>query len=73
MGTKYCISFVRNGLCPYNFDRRTNNLLVALWYLFTISINYPIVTFEIRRGYIDCEKCTANWCDKSTRYCLKEE
>ena len=71
MGTKYCITFTRNGLCPYNFDSRTNHLLVALWYFFTLSIKYPIVTFEIRRGYIDCEKCTADWCDKSPKYSFK--
>lgn len=73
MGTKYNIRFMRNGQCPYEFDRRTNNLFLALWHLLTLSIKYPIVTFEIRRGYIDCEKCTADWCDKSSKYCLKEE
>lgn len=73
MGTKYCITFMRNGLCPYASDRRTNHLLVALWYLLTLSIKYPIITFEIRRGYIDCKKCTADWCDKSPKYRFKEE
>ena len=73
MGTKYCITFMRNGLCPYESDRRTNHLVVALWYLLTLSIKYPIITFEIRRGYIDCEKCTADWCDKSPKYSFKEE
>ena len=73
MGAKYCITFMRNGLCPYAFERRANNFLIALWYLLTLSIKYPIVTFEIRRGYIDCEKCTADWCDKSPNYDFAHE
>ena len=68
MGTKYCIRFMWNGTCPYGFDRRTNYLVVALWHLLVASIKYPIVTFEIRRGYIECDKCTADWCDKSPAF-----
>ena len=71
MGTKYCITFMRNGLCPYASDRRTNHLLVALWYLLTLSIKYPIITFEIRRGYIDCEKCTFEECERLAKYRFK--
>ena len=68
MGCKYTIRFMRNGMCCYKFDRQTNSLLRALWYLLTLSIKYPIVDFEIRRGYIPCEKCTADRCDKSPAY-----
>lgn len=68
MGTKYTIRFMRNGTCPYDFDRQTNNIFCALWWLITLSIKYPIVDFEIRRGYIPCEKCTADWCDKSPAF-----
>lgn len=71
MGTKYNIRFVQNGLCPYEFDRRTNHLLVALWYLLTLSIKYPIVTFEIRRGRVNCPDCKADWCDKSKVFANK--
>ena len=73
MGTKYCITFMRNGRCPYEFDRRTNHLVVALWYLLTLSIKYPIIIFEIRRGYIVCEKCTAEECERSAKYRFKED
>lgn len=62
MGTKYRIEFTRNGLCPYRFEKATNSILVAMWYLFTNLIKFPIVTFEIRRGYIGCEKCTSDYC-----------
>ena len=55
MGCKYTIRFMRNGTCNYQFDRQTNNILKALWYLLTISFKYPIVDFKIRRGYIKCE------------------
>lgn len=65
MGCKYSIHFRRNGMCGYVFDRQTNHVFLALWYLLTISIKYPIVDFEIRRGYIPCEKCDADWCAKS--------
>jgi hypothetical protein len=65
MGCKYTIRFMRNGTCDYQFDRQTNNIFRALWYLLTLSIKYPIVDFEIRRGYIACEKCDADWCERS--------
>lgn len=68
MGCKYTIRFMRNGTCPYNFDRQTNSLFRALWYLFTISLKYPIVDFQIRRGYIPCEECTADRCVKSPAF-----
>ena len=67
MGCKYTIHFMRNGMCDYRFDRQTNNIFKALWYLLTLSLKYPIVDFEIRRGYIPCEKCDADWCEKSPR------
>lgn len=73
MGTKYTIRFVRNGKCPYDFERRTNNIFCALWYLLTLSLKYPIVDFEIRRGYVPCEKCTADWCDKSLTWAMPGE
>jgi len=56
---------MRNGTCDYQFDRQTNNILKALWYLLTVSIKYPIVDFEIRRGYMSCEKCNADWCARA--------
>jgi hypothetical protein len=65
MGCKYTIRFMRNGMCGYDFDRQTNSVFLAMWYLLTLSIKYPIIDFEIRRGYIPCEKCTADWCEKS--------
>lgn len=65
MGAKYHLTFTNNGECDYTFDRWTNNIFHALWYLLTLSIKYPIVDFEVRRGYIPCEKCTADWCGKS--------
>ena len=68
MGCKYTIRFMRNGTCDYQFDRQTNNILKALWYLLTLSFKYPIVDFKIRRGYIKCETCDADWCNKSKTY-----
>lgn len=65
MGSKYTIYFMRNGTCGYQFDRITNSLFRALWYLFTLSLKYPIVDFQIRRGYIPCDKCTTDWCGRS--------
>ena len=73
MGTKYAIRFMRNGICPYDFDRRTNNIFLAVWWLITLSFKYPIVDFEIRRGYIPCEKCNADWCDKSPAFDAPKE
>ena len=73
MGTKYTIRFMRNGLCQHRFDRRTNNVFVALWYLLTLSLKYRIVDFEIRRGYTPCEKCTADYCEKSPAYSAAQE
>lgn len=72
MGRKYTIRFMRNGTCDYVFDRQTNNIFLALWYLLTLCLKYPIVDFEIRRGYIACEKCNADWCAKSPA-CGKEK
>jgi leucyl-tRNA synthetase len=71
MGCKYTIKFTRNGTCDYEFDRQTKWLVKALWYLFTLGIKYPIIDFQIRRGYVPCEKCTADWCEKSPVF--KEE
>lgn len=68
MGCKYTIRFRRNGICDYVFDRQTDNIFHALWYLLTLSLKYPIVDFEIRRGYILCENCTADWCEKSPAF-----
>ena len=68
MGYKYTILFMRNGTCDYQFDRQTNNILKALWYLLTLSFKYPIVDFKIRRGYIKCENCDVDWCEKSKAY-----
>jgi hypothetical protein len=63
MGAKYHIEFTRNGHCDYRFGRWTNWLIIALWYLFTLNLKYPIVDFQIRRGYIPCEKCDADYCE----------
>jgi hypothetical protein len=68
MGNKYTITFIRNGNCDYRFNRQTDNILIALWYLFTLSLKYPIVDFQIRRGYILCEKCDADWCPDSPMF-----
>lgn len=68
MGSKYFICFTRNGTCDYGFDRRTNNIFKALWWLVTLSFKYPIIDFKIRRGYVPCQKCDADWCDKSPTY-----
>ena len=65
MGYKYTIRFTRNGLCDYRFDRGTNNPIVALWYFITLAIKYPIIDLSVRRGYVNCEKCDADWCEKS--------
>lgn len=65
MGCKYTVRFKRNGSCGYEFSRQTNNVFIALWYLLTISLKYPIVDFQIRRGYIPCEKCNAGYCVES--------
>ena len=65
MGYKYTIRFMRNGLCDYRFDRGTNNPIVASWYFITLSIEYPIIDLSVRRGYIEYEKCDADWCEKS--------
>lgn len=73
MGTKYRIEFTRNGLCSYRFDRKTNWFIVALWHFIVLSLKYPIVTFEVRRGYVECEKCKADWCDNSPNFCLQDE
>jgi hypothetical protein len=68
MGNKYTITFTRNGNCDYKFDRETDSLFLALWYLVTLSIKYPIIDFKIRRGYIPCEKCDADWCGDSPMF-----
>lgn len=65
MGNKYTVTFCRNGNCGFKFDWGTEHLLVALWWLIKLGIKYPIVDFKIRRGYVPCEKCDADWCDKA--------
>jgi hypothetical protein len=67
MGMKYEIRFMRNGTCPYGGSRRTEYLIVALWYLFILMIKYKIVTMNIRRGYDDCDKCRVDYCEKSKK------
>lgn len=73
MGCKYTIRFMRNGTCAYDFGRQTNSIFRALWYLLTLSLKYPIIDFQIRRGYIPCEKCIADWCEKSPAYGAEAE
>ena len=68
MEAKYTIRFMRNEECLYNFDYQTNKILRALWHLLILSLKYPFVDFEIRRGYTLCDKCDAAWCDKSPVY-----
>lgn len=65
MWTKYAITFTKSGDCEFKFDRRTNNIIVALWYLLILSIQYPIVDFSIRRGYVECSECNVDYCYKS--------
>ena len=67
METKYLVWHARNKDCPYYFDWETNNVFRALWWFFTLCIKYPIVNFEMRRGEVPCEKCSADWCDKSAK------
>ena len=62
---KYRIEFQRNNDCDFPFERVTNHLVVALWYLFTLMLKYPIITLKIVRGEIECAKCTADWCGRS--------
>jgi len=68
MGCKYIFHFMRNGTCDYDFDKQTNNIFIAIWYLIILNIKYPIVDFQIRRGYIPCEKCNVNYCERSKFY-----
>lgn len=65
MGTNYEVKGRLNGHCEFWAIRRTNHLFVALWYLIVISVRYPIVNVHVRRGYVPCEKCEADYCDKS--------
>lgn len=65
MGYKYTLRFKRNGLCDYEFDWGTNSFLKALFWFFKLKLKYHIITFEIRTGYIPCEECDADWCEKS--------
>ena len=62
MGVKYEIVYKRNGYCEVPCSKRANNIFIALWYLLTIFIRYPIIDFTIRRGFVPCEKCKAVWC-----------
>jgi len=68
---KYRIWFTRSGICDFKFDRQTDYFLKALYWLFRlrftkmVGTRYPQVYLEIRRGYIECEDCTADWCDNS--------
>ena len=71
MCTKYTITFAKSGLCEFKFDRRTNNIVIALWYFLILSIQYPIVDFSIRRGYIECSDCNANYCSNSPNWIIK--
>jgi hypothetical protein len=71
--SKYTIRFRRNEECLYEFDRQTNGVLHALWYLFALSRKFPIVDFLVRRDDMPCEKCTADWCNKSPAFATKEE
>ena len=64
MGSKYAVSAMLSGHCPHTVNRRSNNIFVALWWLVKLSIKYPIVDFEIRRGYVSCEECQAAYCWK---------
>ena len=73
MSAKYTVWHARNKECPYYFDWETNSFLRALWWLLTLSIKYPIVNFEMRRGEIPCGKCSADWCDKSGWWKRKAE
>lgn len=68
MGTKYSIRYIKSGFCNYEFTKNTNNIFVALWWLFTLSIRYPIIDFNIRHGYTVCKNCDATYCEKSPKY-----
>ena len=63
MGNKYTITGVLNGFCLCPHSKRTNNIFIAIWYLIILNIKYPIVDFQIRRGYIPCEKCGVDYCE----------
>jgi hypothetical protein len=64
MGCKYTIRFMCNGTCDYDFTRQTNNIFYALCNLIILSFKYPIIDFQIRKGYIPCEKCSVDYCEK---------
>ena len=70
MGSKYEIRFVRSGLCPYEFSWATNWFIKALYWIIKIryigvaGTKYPIVTLNIRAGYLDSQDCTADYCNK---------
>lgn len=72
MGTKYEVSFVRNGCCPYSFNWRTNCFIKALWWIFRLRVlkGYKIITLNIRLGYTMSDKCDADYCAKE---CEKRE
>ena len=67
MGYNYTLQFMRNGTCDYGFEWGTNNPLKALWWYLKLRLRmkYKIVTLSVRTGYTPCEKCDADWCDKS--------
>ena len=67
MGEKYEIVYMRNGCCLLKNSKLTNSLVVALWYLLRLSIKYPIVTLNIRRGYISCAECDADYCAMASK------
>ncbi len=69
MGSKYTVHFVKNGRCPYRFERQTESAIKALCRILKLRLfkGYKIVTLEIRAGYTPCDECDADYCGEECK------
>lgn len=58
MGSKYMIEAKRNGKCPSTKLKQSRYFIGALWWFIRLSIKYPIVDLQLRRGYVPCQECS---------------
>ena len=64
MGFEYYILCKRSGLCVVDIGHQPRTLISAIFWLliYRYWYSYPIIDFQIRKGYIPCEQCKEEDC-----------
>ena len=58
MGRKYCVWGYMNGYCEFPQKiKQSRKFIFILFWLIIFRFRYPIINFEIRNGYNDCNFC----------------